>query len=220
MTPLRDYYDQRAPVYEAIYERDDPARNAELISMAEELRVRFRDRDVLEVACGTGYWTSRYADVTRRVVGVDAAQGMLDEARRKSLPPQVTLVLGDAYALEAATADAGHPGPFDAGTAMFWLSHVPRDRVRTFLEGFHARLAPGSPVFLADNLFVHGCGGQLVHRPGASDTFKRRELPDGSVHDVLKNYYAPDEIRSFLPGVAGLEVRVMRCFYTVRYRVA
>lgn len=175
---------------------------------------------MLEVACGTGYWTSRYGEVARSVVGIDASAGMLDEARRKELPPQVKLVMGDAYALDTACADAGHPGRFDAGVALFWLSHVPRERVKAFLDGFHARLEPGSPVFLADNLLLDGCGGELVHRPGASDTFKRRELPDGSVHEVLKNYYAADEIKSFLPGVDELDVRVMRCFYTVRYRVA
>src|SRR5438270_3583084 len=40
------------------------------------------DRDVLELACGTGFGVEYLADVARFVVGADIATGNLEKARR------------------------------------------------------------------------------------------------------------------------------------------
>ena len=42
-------------------------------------------------------------------------------------------------------------------------------------------------VFVADNVYVPGIGGELVRKSSSADTFKLRELGDGSKHEVLKN---------------------------------
>ena len=171
---LQGYYDQRAREYEQIYERDDPVRQAELAAIRTELRATLAGRRVLEVACGTGYWTQAYADVARHVVAIDAAPQVLAVAREKLLPAEkVEFRTGDAYALDVQT------GEFDAGVAMFWLSHVPKSRLDAFLTQFHAKLGHGATVFMADNVYVPGVGGDLVPRPDSKDTYKRRRLASG-----------------------------------------
>ena len=52
---LEAYYSVRAPVYEAIYEK--PERQADLTVLKQLVPSLLAGRDVLEVACGTGYWT-------------------------------------------------------------------------------------------------------------------------------------------------------------------
>jgi SAM-dependent methyltransferase len=202
-----DYYDRRAPFYEAIYRREEPARRAELEAIAAELRRRMAGRRVLDVACGTGFWTAVYAAEAEEVVGVDASPAMLAEARAKRLPPNVRLVTGDAYELSAID------GEFDAAVATFWISHVPRERVVRFLDALHLRVRPGSIVFMADNVFEPGIGGELVQIVGDANTYKRRTLPDGSIHDVVKNYYTPEDLARLLPGARDLEIHA-GTFYT------
>src|SRR5919202_5925225 len=131
---LRRYYDQRAPEYEQIYVPRDRQHGFELGELARHLRDALRGRTVLEVACGTGYWTACAAGVAKAVTATDASLAMLTHAREKTLPRNVTLLVGDAYDLRRV------PGEFDAALAMFWLSHVPRARLRAFLDGLNARL--------------------------------------------------------------------------------
>lgn len=210
---LETYYDRRAREYERVYHRDDPVRRREQEALAGAIRTALAGRRVLEVACGTGYWTRVAAGVAERVVGVDAAPATLAVAQAKPWPPgRVRFVRGDAYALDAV------PGAFDAGLATFWLSHVPRTRLEAFVSGLHRRLGGGAVVFLADNVYVPGVGGELVVRPGSPDTFKRRALDDGTTYEVLKNYYTTDELRHLLgPYGEGLSVRAGPCFWWATY---
>jgi ubiquinone/menaquinone biosynthesis C-methylase UbiE len=210
------YYSRRAAEYEEIWHRPDPIRQAEQSAMAAALKECFRGRRVLEVACGTGYWTACAAEVAEQICAVDASAQMLELARAKQLSPErVEFRQGDAYALETI------PGDFNAGLANFWFSHVPKARVPDFLCGFHRRIGPGARVFMADNVFVPGVGGELVARPGVADTFKLRQLADGSRHEVLKNYYEPGQLRELLaPLSKELHIESRSCFWCVNYCVA
>jgi SAM-dependent methyltransferase len=219
MTPLDDanlrrYYDQRAAEYEQIYRPRDEQHGRELGELSRELRETLRGRRVLEVACGTGYWTACAASAALHVTATDASLAMLAEARQKLLPPNVELLARDAYDLRRL------PGDFDGGLAMFWLSHVPRARLRSFLDGFHARLQPGAAVYLADNVYLPGVGGELLPADEAGDTYKLRRLSDGGRHRVLKNYFSKEELGELLaPGTSDLTVRSGTWFWSATYRV-
>jgi SAM-dependent methyltransferase len=210
---LRAYYERRAREYEGIYRRDDPIRQAEQAVMADALRAAMAGRRVLEIACGTGYWTSVIAEVARHVLATDVSEEMLDVARDKELPAdKVEFGLADAFKL------AEMPDTFDAGVAMFWISHVPKDRMKEFLGHFHARLIPNSVVFLADSVYVPGIGGELASKPGSPDTFKRRSLADGSQHEVLKNYYDANQLRDLLaPWATKLKLHFGTSFWRAEY---
>ncbi|TET93493.1 MAG: class I SAM-dependent methyltransferase, partial [Candidatus Zixiibacteriota bacterium] len=54
---LIDYYRARAAEYEQAYYRHMPARRREIDDQVEDLRELVRGKDILDLACGTGYWT-------------------------------------------------------------------------------------------------------------------------------------------------------------------
>jgi len=172
-------------------------------------------RRVLEIACGTGYWTAIAADVAQHIVAIDDSDDTLAIAREKDLAPdKVEFCRGNAYALDTIV------GTFDAGLANFWFSHIPRDRIGEFLSGFHRRLAPDGSVFMADNVYVPGIGGELVRRTGEVDTYKLRKLADGSTFEILKNYYTFGELRDiFEPQTNNLRVHVGECYWWIGYEV-
>ena len=55
VSDLVNYYRQRAKEYEDVYEWRDPQRQEEQDLMAETIKEYLRGRDVLDLACGTGY---------------------------------------------------------------------------------------------------------------------------------------------------------------------
>jgi ubiquinone/menaquinone biosynthesis C-methylase UbiE len=212
---LKRYYAGHADEYEKIYYRDHTMRQLELAELAVTVRGLFRGRRILEVACGTGYWTQIAADVAAGIVATDAANEMLVLARQKNLPPEkVELKIADAYSLGDIA------GEFDAGMACFWFSHVPKSRREEFLQEFHAKLDRGAVVFMVDNMYARGYGGELIRHADAEDTFKRRTISDGSSHEILKNYFSAAELEAlFSPLVSNFFVHTARFYWWLTYTV-
>jgi SAM-dependent methyltransferase len=216
MTPspgseLLSYYSARAREYEAIY--DKPERQPDLRRLAFLLRETLADRNVLEVACGTGYWTERIAPVAARVRAHDLSDEVLAVARSKSLPSdRVQFAKADAFYLPEP------PFPCDAAVAGFWWSHIPKARVREFLAGLHARLEPGASVALFDNRFVPGSNTPISRTADSGDTFQTRRLGDGSTHEVLKNFLSREDLLAAIaPDAAEPEIVQLTYFWFLRY---
>lgn len=200
------YYGRRAERIEAAYRGEPPAWVREMVA---DMQAALRGRRVLEVACGTGHWTCFAAEVAAHVTGVDAAPAMLDLARAKNC--DVTFLQGDAFRLDDL------PGVYDAGLAMQWFSHIPRQRTGEFLTAWHRRIGPGAPVFLADNRATPYT--TAYRKIGTDDTFEAREL-DGEYFEVLKNYYSADELRSILgPYAVDVAVHEGVRWWWLSYRV-
>lgn len=188
---LVDYYRRRATEYEAIYAR--PERQENLAALRKIIPERCSGRTVLEIACGTGYWTREIAQTARRVVAADLAEEPMQIARAKDYPPgKVTFESADAYALGEAL------GRFDAAFAGFWWSHVPRERIAEFLRSLHARLEAGARVLLLDNSYVEGNSTALAGIDAAGNTYQMRRLGDGTQVRVLKNFVSEAELRERL----------------------
>ncbi|WP_424358097.1 class I SAM-dependent methyltransferase [Methanocella sp. MCL-LM] len=210
-------YDSAATEVEYIGEETegDLERKAELNAIADSMREALKGRRVLEVACGTGYWTKIAAEVATHVVALDISPKTLAVAQSRALPPEsVEFCVHDAYEL------ASVQGTYNAGLANFWLSHVPKARVQGFLEGFHRRLGEGSMVFMADNLYVPKSGGTLVVKRGNPDSFRLRRMPDGSMAEIIENYYDESSLLPLLqPYAEDLQVSMGNNFWWLRYRV-
>ena len=181
---LKQYYAARAREYERIYYK--PERQADLKRIEEMLPPLFAGRRVLEIACGTGYWTQLIARTAKHVVAVDANHETLAVAAEKIWPQgRVSFEVADAYVLPDAL------GVFDAVFAGFWWSHIPvRERLR-FFKAVNRRLQPGARALFLDNLYVAGSSTPISHSDDDGNTYQRRTLEDGSEYVVLKNF--PDE---------------------------
>ena len=186
---LRKYYAARAREYEKIYEK--PERQADLRRLEKLLPDLLAGRRVLELACGTGYWTQFIVRKAQSILALDASPETLELAALKRLPPErVEYRVADVYDLP------GELGLFDGAFAGFWWSHVPvRDQAR-FLTSLDRRLRPGARAALLDNLYVEGNSTPVSHRDEAGNTYQRRRLDDGSEHVVLKNFPTEQELRN------------------------
>lgn len=210
---LLAYYAARAREYERVY--DKPERQADLRALEATVGAWLAGREVVEIACGTGYWTQFIARAARRVVALDASPQTLEIARAKALPPgKVRFGVADAYALDPSL------GVFDGAFAGFWWSHVPRDAQPAFLASLRARLSPGAVLVMLDNRYVPGSSTPVSRTDAQGNTYQLRRLEDGSAHEVLKNFPSPAELRGALRAFAEeLELRELRHYWILRCRV-
>jgi len=210
MQSLETYYAQRAAEYEKIYAK--PERQADLARMRSDIPALFEGERVLEIACGTGYWTPLIAARAESVVALDYNEETLAIARTKAYPKaNVRFVRGDAYELPE------WPEKFSAAYAGFWWSHVPLGRLDRFLRGLHQRLAPGAVVAFMDNRYVGGSSTPLSRRDAEGNTYQTRRLADGSSHEVLKNFPTARELRERL-GAQAL-ITEYEYYWVASYRI-
>ena len=187
MDNLAAYYAQRAAEYERIYAK--PERQADLGRLRTRVTLLLEGRSVLEVACGTGYWTAAIAPHAKAISAVDAADETLAIARSKRYPAgKVEFRQGDAYALP----DFG--GKHDALFGGFWWSHVPLARLDAFLAAAARAVVPGAVVAFLDNRYVEGSSTPVSRRDAEGNTYQARKLDDGSAHEVLKNFPSEREL--------------------------
>jgi SAM-dependent methyltransferase len=185
--PLPTYYARRAQEYERVYAK--PERQHDLRAIEAWLPAHFAGRRVLEVACGTGWWTVRGARDAQSWCATDITDETLAIARSKTLPACVCFARADAYALDTLDATLR----FDAAFAGFWWSHVPRQRLARWLQHLHQRLQPGARVVFIDNRYVEGSNHPIARTDADGNTYQQRRLDDGSVHEVLKNFPKRDD---------------------------
>jgi len=178
---MRVYYARRAAVYERIYHK--PERQADLRAMEARLPARFAGRRGLEIACGTGWWTGHAARDALAWLATDLNPETMAIAQAKPLPACVRFATVDAYSLEGLGKAL-----FDAAFAGCWWSHVPLQRLPGWLASLHERLTGGARVVMLDNRFVQSSSTPIVRADAAGNTYQRRTLDDGSVHEVLKNF--------------------------------
>jgi SAM-dependent methyltransferase len=210
---MQAYYASRAPYYDAVYLK--PERAKDIAFLSDYLPAAFAGRSVLEVACGTGYWTQHIARTAARLVAIDAGPEPLGFAKLRPHAELVTFLLEDAYHLPADLGD------FDAAFAGLWFSHVPIERRVEFIRSLHARLQTLAKVIFIDNSEVQCREWPIVETDAHGNTYQHRQLRDGSVHRVLKNFPKEDQLRQFLsPLASAFSFRQLDNFWLLEYEVA
>ncbi len=113
--------------------------------LIEEIVGSGPSRRLLDIGCGTGEHARFLAEQGFDVVGVDAEEGMIEQALEEPLPPNLRFVYGDASQLASLTEGA-FGGAICLGNT---LPHLATDEaLSNFLRGLRQRLSPSAPILL------------------------------------------------------------------------
>lgn len=189
----RAYYDDFA----GWYERE---RGRGYHAMLDDLEIgilgpHVRDKDVLELGCGTGLILGRIAQVARSARGIDLSEGMIDKARERGLD----VVVGSVTALPFADAS------FDTVYSFKVLAHVPD--IRLALEEAKRVTRPGGTMVL--ELYNPYSLRYLAKRIAGP-----QPISDGrNEADVYTRWDGPAAATALLPqGVSLVDFRGVRVF--------
>lgn len=200
-----EYYARRAAEYERIYAK--PERQADLARLRSEIPTLFAGHNVLEVACGTGYWTQSISQRAQAVFATDINASVLDIARAKSYAVPVRFAQADLNALPKLSHAC------DALFGGFIWSHIPRQDLPDFLQKLAAPLAPGARMLFLDNRYVAGSSTPLSRTDAAGNTFQLRSLDDGSSYEVMKNFPAEAELQAVARSIGANAEVVLLPYY-------
>lgn len=211
---LAAYYARRAPEYERIYAL--PERQADLARLRAMLPPLFAGRDVLEIACGTGYWTPIIAQQARSVLATDVGREVLELARLKPVPEgRVRFAIADAFDADSLRALRPDDHPWDAAFVGFLWSHIALSRIPAFLDGLGSVLAPGSLVVAIDNRPVEGSSTPIARVDAEGNSYQLRHLEGGGEQEVLKNFPSAEALFSAVAPLGDAPVIDELTFYWV-----
>lgn len=206
MKTLEEYYAQCASSYDAVYEQEE--RQDDLETLQEAVAELMQGHTVLELACGSGYWTEYIAIAADSVTAIDASPEMLALAAGRDVDSDVvTFVQGDARTL------AGIPeGKYTACFAAGWWSHIGRAEQDKYLALLRSKLGKDALLVLLDSNQVEGVSMPIARTDADGNTYQFRLAPDGERFEIMKNYPSDSWLRKRLSNAAR-EVRIERLEY-------
>jgi SAM-dependent methyltransferase len=204
LSEMQTYYRDRAGEYDEWWLRKGrydrgAAFNAEWFAEVAEVQAAFDSAgftgDVLELAPGTGNWTERLARTAERVTALDASPEMiaLNHARlaAQGLADKVVFQQTDLFAWQPERA-------YDGVFFGFWLSHVPAERQDDFLRRVAAALRPGGTLGIIDSRREQTSTAPDQPLAPAGEDIMTRRLNDGRAYQIVKRYFAPEELAAQL----------------------
>jgi glycine/sarcosine N-methyltransferase len=102
-------------------------------------------RRVLDLGCGPGEHSRFLHSQGFEVVGVDASEAMLEQAREEPIPEGLDFVEGDLREI-GTVVEGDFGGAICLGNTLPHLKTA--DDLRRFARGVRARLLPGAPILL------------------------------------------------------------------------
>ncbi|MGA1793910.1 MAG: class I SAM-dependent methyltransferase [Thermoplasmatota archaeon] len=213
---VAEYYDARASEYDVSAGFLDPISELSRDEMKREFQPLFNGLDVLEIGCGTGYWTKVISGSARSVHAVDIKASMISIARRKlSDIHNVTFQIADAYDLEEV------PEGFNSAFAFWWWSHVPVSLLNDFISVLHGKLVNDALVLFVDQL-PSAYEAKRRRRDSLGNHLEIRDISNGRDFLVVKNFPNEGEIiRVLEPLARDIEYRIHQEHHSwsVSYRV-
>lgn len=189
------YYKDRASEYEKIYQK--PERQEELALAEQFLQSEFSGAEILEIACGTGFWTERIAVTDRKILATDINDPVIEIAKTKNYPlANVDFQILDIFNFSSAIQHENLFGGF------IW-SHIKLGELNNFIDSIHSAVEPGGTVVFMDNNYVAGSSVPITQEDEFGNTYQTRTLKNGTLHKVLKNFPTEIFIRQLLAGKAS-----------------
>lgn len=184
-----EYYRARAKEYD-----ESIASAFELFEAGKALLLRLGHFDhVLELACGTGFWTETLLKLGGHVTALDAAPEMLVIARERLGNEPVTFQQADLFHWQPAQQ-------YDLVFFANWLSHVPPNSVDDFLQKVKHAVKPGGSIAIVDQHAPSDADSAIAKE----DIYAVRPLEDGRQFTIVKAFYDLAELEEKLR-VLGFE---------------
>jgi demethylmenaquinone methyltransferase/2-methoxy-6-polyprenyl-1,4-benzoquinol methylase len=146
---------------------------------------------VLELACGTGLWTELLVKSADEITAVDASNEVIQINRERVQSPKVKYIQADLFNWQPAQQ-------YDVIFFSFWLSHVPSEKFELFWQMVGNSLKADGRVFFIDSLYTHISTAKDHQLPGEESTVVTRRLNDGREFDIVKIFYQPEQLRTYL----------------------
>lgn len=186
----------------------EPDMDEDIDDMSIHLGNVLSGHTVLELGCGTGFWTEVVAESALSVLAVDINANLVDIARERGMPEgKVSFRVADALDLPE---DIGNGcGKITAVLVSFLWSHLNKKEQEQLLATLKKRLGKDVLLVILDDSFVEGFSETIARTDADGTTYEILTAPEGERFEVPKSYQSDSALRKRL-GNVGKEIKIER----------
>jgi DNA-binding transcriptional MerR regulator len=194
---MMDYYDARAEEYDEIYEGKGPASFPPDYYKAdiESLHIftkEFGKGNLIDIACGSGYWLKDYYQKCSHFTFLDQSTRMLQQCKIRAeeygIADRATFIRRDILSYEW-----NEEAVFDSAVIGFLLGHFTKLQEDLFFGTLRKILKPGSEILIIENTWTD----KRAKKQNKED-IAQRQLKDGRNYKIYKKYYEKDDLPKLL----------------------
>lgn len=189
------YYRSRAAEYDewflrsGRYDRGEEHRrlwNGDLDTVRRQLAEIAPLGSTLEIACGTGLWTSLLVELSDSLVALDSVEETIDLNRKKNSNAEIDYIVVNVFEFDPQVQ-------YNTIFFGFWLSHVPSSHFERFWSTVEKALKPNGRVIFVDSLKAQRSTANDHHMLDDSGVVERR-LNSGDTFRIVKRFYEPEQL--------------------------
>ena len=182
----------------------EPDMDEDIDDMSIHLGSVLAGHTVLELGCGTGFWTEVAAESAASVLAVDINASLVDIARERPMTEaKVSFRVADALDLPEDI------GTFSAVLVSFLWSHLNKKEQEQLLATLKKRLGKDVLLVILDDAFVEGFSETIARTEPDGTTYQILTTPDGERIEVAKSYQSDSALRKRL-GTVVKEIKIER----------
>ncbi len=183
------YYDSLSQQYHESSGYDKETSLATYREIKELIDKLFINRNVLEIACGTGYWTEILSQSASSVLATDLNASMITKAKGLYSSTNIEFRVADAYSLNTI------PNHFSGAFSVLFWCHIPKSKIHQFLNTLHSKLAPNSPVLIICQLEDQDSMNHAIDSEGNTIALRKA---DSQTYNIVKNIPSEKELTELL----------------------
>ncbi|MYM32444.1 methyltransferase domain-containing protein [Duganella sp. CY15W] len=210
---LTQYYAVNADNYDQVYANEE--RFDDLDDLQEMVAELFTGHKVLELGCGTAYWTDLIAETAESVYATDILQEMIDLAETRGLDEDiVTFGVMDAFDLPE-----GLQGLYTAVFIGNLWRHVRREQQEKYLKTLRAKLGKDILLVVLDESQIDG--EVVIARTDADgNTYQIVTADDGERYEIMTNYLTDSTLRKrFADHARQIKIERMEHYFLLSCRL-
>jgi ubiquinone/menaquinone biosynthesis C-methylase UbiE len=182
----------------------EPDMDEDIDDMSIHLGNVLAGHTVLELGCGTGFWTEVAAEAAQSVLALDINANLVDIARERGMPEgKVSFRVADALDLPEDI------GTFSAVLVSFLWSHLTKGEQEKLLATLKKRLGKDVLLVILDDSFVEGFSETIARTDADGTTYQIWTTPEGERFELPKSYQSDSALRKRL-GNVGKEIKIER----------
>lgn len=207
-----EYYKKRANEYELIYQK--PERQDDLLKIEKYLANQFQNKRIIEIACGTGFWTEKLAQTCASILAIDINKTVIEIAQQKSYSNQnVTFKVQDLTQL--GNREQKLEGLFGG----FIWSHIKKEEIQDFLTTCLHQISHASELIFIDNKYVAGSSTPISRTDEKGNKYPKRTLRSGEEFEVVKNFPNRKEFAEMMgDGMRELEWLALDYYWIAKFK--
>jgi ubiquinone/menaquinone biosynthesis C-methylase UbiE len=181
------YYNERAEEYEEFYRGvgaasiKDPMAYQHDVDKISTILPDHISGNVIDIACGTGFWMPVYYQKCTKITLVDQSEKMLRQcflkAERLQIKDKIKIIKDNFFTYPFLQSE------YDSALIGHFLSYVQLNDVKRFFSILRNLLKPGGKFIFIDSMWTPE---RELYRN--RDGYQRRRLNDGTPFEIYRRY--------------------------------